>query len=110
MDSRLIPFALVLTLLGTAEPGAQTRVRTETIKPQAPPAAAAPGGQFQPTPAPAKPAGRAGAAKARTPTVSEIVTGLSALPPPAARMRARIIEAPRTAAVDRVGTVIQSSE
>ncbi len=110
MDSRLIPFALVLTLLGTAEPGAQTRVRTETIKPQAPPAAAAPGGQFQPTPAPAKPDGRAGAAKARTPTVSEIVTDLSALPPPVARMRARIIEAARTGDVDKVVTVMQSNE
>jgi len=108
MDSRLISLALALTLLGTAGLVAQTRVRTESIKPSAtPPAAPAPASpQAAPT---AKPDGRAGTAK-RAPVVSEILTDLAALPPPVARMRARIIEAARCGDHDKVLTVRQSNE
>src|SRR5262245_16109379 len=108
MDSRLISLALVLTLLGAAGLAAQTRVRTESIKPSAaPPAVPAPA---SPQAAPAtQPDGRAGQTK-RTPVVSEILTDLAVLPPPVARMRARIIEAARTGDPDKVLTVMQSNE
>jgi hypothetical protein len=161
MDSRRILVALVLTLLGSTEPGAQNRVRTETIIPPADiPAPAAPAPAItppiaapvapapaapaatpsaplqlgpagaappQPPPAPAaaappplpparlppitsaaKPYGRAGTRPAQK--VSEVLTDLSLLPPPVARMRARIIEAARTGDLDKVVTVMQSNE
>jgi hypothetical protein len=157
MDSRRILVALVLTLLGSTEPGAQNRVRTETIIPPADiPAPAAPAPALAPpvaTPAPApaagppaaplqlgpagaapppppapaaaappplpparlppitsaaKPYGRAGARAA--PKVSEVLTDLALLPPPVARMRARIIGAARTGDLDKVVTVMQSNE
>jgi hypothetical protein len=62
MDSRRILLALVLTLLGLTDAGAQNRVRTETIIPPAavpPPAAPAPpssAAPAAPAPAPAAPA------------------------------------------------------
>ena len=162
MDSRRILVALLLTLLGVTEPGAQNRVRTETIippadipAPAAPPraapaiapptapappaggAAVAPAPPLQlgpvgtaPPPAPAapvaaappplpssrlppitsasKPYGRVGTRPG--PTVSEVLTDLSVLPPRVARMRARIIEAARSGDLDKVLTVMQSNE
>jgi hypothetical protein len=48
--------------------------------------------------------------KARAPSVSAILTDLSVLPPPVARMRTRIIEAARTGDLDKVLTVMQSNE
>jgi hypothetical protein len=163
MDSRRILVALLLTLLGSTEPGAQNRVRTETIIPPAdipgpgapmppapgavPPAAApasptpavpatpAPPLQLGPAgiaPPPAPPAPAAAAPKpfppARLPPitsaskpygrfgtrpgqkVSDVLTDLSLLPPPVARMRARILEAARTGDLDKVVTVMQSNE
>ncbi|HXW27295.1 MAG TPA: hypothetical protein VEK73_21290 [Xanthobacteraceae bacterium] len=57
MDSRRILVALVLTLLGLTEPGAQNRVRTETIIPPADvPAPAGPVAPPTAAPAPAAPA------------------------------------------------------
>jgi hypothetical protein len=57
MDSRRILLALVLTLLAASEPGAQNRVRTETITPPtdvAPPTPSPPS-PAAPAPAPANP-------------------------------------------------------
>jgi hypothetical protein len=155
MDSRRILVALVLTLLGSTEAGAQNRVRTETIIPPAnmpapttpsppssaapPPSAAAPaapaaplqlgpaGVAPPPAPAPAiaapkplppmrlPPIGSASKPYARVGTrpgqkVSDVLTDLSVLPPPVARMRARIIEAARTGELDKVLTVMQTNE
>ena len=143
MDSRRILVALVLTLLGSADAGAQNRVRTETIIPPAnvpePPSSAtpapAPTSPLQlapsgvvPPPAPppvaapkplppvrlppitsaAKPYGRAGPRPGQK--VSEVLTDISLLPAPVARMRARIIEAARAGDLDKVLTVMQTNE
>jgi hypothetical protein len=150
MDSRRILLAVVLTLLASGEPGAQNRVRTETIIPPAsipapgdvsPPASTAPaptvpanplqlgpaGVAPPPTPPPAvaapkplppvrlppitsasKPYGRAGTRPGQK--ISDVLTDLSRLPAPVARMRARIIEAARTGDLDRLVTVMQTNE
>ena len=152
MDSRRILVAVVLTLLAAGEPGAQNRVRTETIIPPADvpapvapsspsiaapgqiPAAPAnplqlvpPGVAPPPAPAPAvappkplppvrlppissagKPYGRAGARPGQK--ISDVLTDLSRLPAPVARMRSRIIEAARTGDLDKLLTVMQTNE
>jgi len=151
MDSRRILLALVLTLLAASEPGAQNRVRTETIIPPAnlaPPAdstapsatapAPAPGapatplqlgpaGITPPAPPPpvaapkplppvrlppigsaAKPYGRTGTRAGQK--IAEVLTDVSRLPAPVARMRARIIEAARTGDLDKLVTVMQTNE
>jgi hypothetical protein len=151
MDSRRILIALVLTLLAASEPGAQNRVRTETIVPPAsvpptadpgppsstapaPPAGApavplqlGPAGIAPPAPPPpvaapkplppvrlppitsaAKPYGRAGTRPGQK--ISDVLTDVSRLPTPVARMRARIIEAARTGELDKVLTVMQTNE
>lgn len=151
MDSRRILLALVITLLGLTDAGAQNRVRTETIIPPAPipapeapappssaaPAAPAPApanpmqlgpaGVAPPAPPPpvaapkplppvrlppissaAKPYGRAGARPGQK--ISDVLTDVSRLPTPVARMRARIIEAARTGDLDKIVTVMQTNE
>ena len=151
MDSRRILVAVVLTLLAASEPGAQNRVRTETIipptdvpAPAAPPApsTAAPGqipaapanplqlvppGVAPPAPPPpvaapkplppvrlppitsaSKPYGRAGARPGQK--ISDVLTDISRLPAPVARMRSRIIEAARTGDLDKLLTVMQTNE
>jgi hypothetical protein len=151
MDSRRILFALVLTLLAASEPGAQNRVRTETIIPPAnvpPPADPAPSSSTAPAPAPDAPAsplqlGPAGVPPAAPPPpvaapkplppvrlppitsaarpygraatrsgqkISDVLTDVSRLPAPVARMRARIIEAARTGDLHKVVTVMQTNE
>jgi hypothetical protein len=145
MDSPRIVVALILTLLGLTDAGAQNRVRTETIIPPAnapapapsppSPGALAPASPLQlapsgvaPPPAPppvvapkplppvrlppitsaAKPYGRAGTRPGQK--VSEVLTDLSLLPVPVARMRARIIEAARSGDLEKVLTVMQTNE
>jgi hypothetical protein len=145
MDSRRILLAVVLTLLAASEPGAQNRVRTETIIPPAdvasptapaPPSTTAPSTPLQigpagvmPPPAPppivavpkvlppvrlppitsaGKPYGRAGMRPGQK--ISDVLTDLSRLPAPVARMRAKIIEAARTGDLDKVVTVMQTNE
>src|ERR1044071_162565 len=129
MDSRRILLALVLTLLAASEPGAQNRVRTETIIPPAnlaPPAdstapsatapAPAPGAPATPLPpVPLPPIGSAAKPYGRTGTragqkIAEVLTDVSRLPAPVARMRARIIEAARTGDLDKLVTVMQTNE
>jgi hypothetical protein len=143
MDSRRLLLALVLTLLAASEPGAQNRVRTETIIPPADPSAPSPA---PPAPAPAnplqlgppgvapppapppaaaapkalppvrlppitsatKPYGRVGTRPGQK--ISDVLTNLSSLPAPVARMRARIIEAARSGDLDKLLTVMQTNE
>jgi hypothetical protein len=71
---------------------AQNKVRTETIRPPAAPAA--------PPPSPAP----------KTAVPIEIITDLARLPPRVARMRERILEAARSGSLDKVVTVMQSNE
>jgi len=86
----------ILTALGLIVGGglaAQTRVHTETIQPQA-----APGAPQTPTVAtePSAPA--------------EIISDLSRLPVPVARMRERILEAARSGDLEKLLLVMQSNE
>jgi hypothetical protein len=148
MDSRRLLLALVLTLLAATEPGAQNRVRTETITPpdsvpapapSAPSPAAPtpvpadpmqlgpPGVTPPPAPPPAvaapkplppvrlppitsatKPYGRVGTRPGQK--ISDVLTDVSRLPAPVARMRARIIEAARSGDLDKLATVMQTNE
>jgi len=137
MDSRRILLALVLTLLGLTDAGAQSRVRTETIIPPAAPAPApaapasplqlGPAGVAPPAPPPpvaapkplppvrlppitsaTKPYGRVGTRSGQK--VSDVLTDVSRLPAPVARMRARIIEAARSGDLDKIVTVMQTNE
>jgi hypothetical protein len=81
MDSRRILVALVLTLLGSTGPGAQNRVRTETIIPPADiPAPSTPAPVAPPAAAPAPSAPTAPAA---TPAAPLQIAPAGAMPPPA---------------------------
>jgi hypothetical protein len=123
MPRRLDIAVLVVALMLSGELAAQNRVRTETITP--PPQPPAPSGWPPPgaiPPGPGEPG--AAAAPARPgprivirpqPTkpsdaTPEVVADLSRLPPPVARMRARILEAARSGDLDKVVTVMQSNE
>jgi hypothetical protein len=122
----VVAFALLCELAG-----AQNRVRTETILPQSPPpgtpkgapqtppAPAAPqlpaqtqAAPASPTPAtPAKPAQAPPSALTRAQTAPpEIITELSRLPAPVARMRARILAAARSGELEKLSAVMQSGE
>jgi hypothetical protein len=121
----VIAFAL---LCGLAV--AQNRVKTETILPQSPPgnpkaapktpttspAAPQPAPQTQAAPAPApaaptKPAQPPPSALTRAQAAPpEIITDLSLLPLPVARMRARILEAARSGDLEKLTAVMQSGE
>jgi len=86
----------ILTALGLIVGGglaAQTRVHTETIQPPA-----APGAPQTPT----------GATEPSAP--AEIITDLSRLPVPVARMRERILEAARSGDLEKLLLVMQSNE
>jgi len=87
---------VILTALGLIVAGglaAQTRVQTETIQPPA-----APGAPQAP-------------AVATEPSVpAEIITDLSRLPVPVARMRERILEAARSGDLEKLLLVMQSNE
>jgi hypothetical protein len=129
MFPRLFLIMLAFATLGCGEPAAQTRVRTETITPPSampPPAGPTETGPRAPPPAPESPASPQ--AKPETPaavvqappsqratiatpeTSPEIISDLSRLPPPVARMRARILEAARSGDLEKVVTVMQSNE
>ncbi len=119
LDIAVLAVALVLS----GELAAQNRVRTETITPPPqppapsgwPPPAAIPLGPGEPGAAavPAKPAPRIVIRpEPAKPSEAgpEIIADLSRLPPPVARMRARILEAARSGDLDKVVTVMQSNE
>jgi hypothetical protein len=117
MASRSCLALLILTLGGAAL--AQTRVQTETITPSesAPPPTA---------PGPTAPSGTPGVPGAselpgagsppetqvspQPATPTEIMTDLSRLPAPAARMRERILEAARSGDLEKLLLVMQSNE
>lgn len=99
MPLRLIPVLLLLTLTWIDAAWAQTRVRTETIRP---PAAAQPSAGGGTVAAPDRPPGAPGA--------PEIIGDLSRLPPPVARMRERILAAARSGELQKLVTVMQSNE
>jgi len=96
MPLRLIPILLLLTLTWIDAAWAQTRVRTETIRP---PAAAQPSASGGTVAAPDRPAG-----------APEIIGDLSRLPQPVALMRERILAAARSGELQKLVTVIQSNE
>lgn len=89
---RILPLALILVLAGTTA-FAQNRVRTETIRPPAAP-------ESKPLPPPAESAREQ----------PEIITDLSRLPEPVARMRASILAAARSGNIDTVVTVMQQND
>ena len=123
----VVAFALFCELAG-----AQNRVRTETILPQSPPPGApkaAPQTQTSPAPAapqlpaqtqaapatpapatPTKPAQAPPSALTRPQTAPEIITDLTRLPAPVARMRARILEAARSGELEKLAAVMQAGE
>jgi hypothetical protein len=88
MQPRPCAFILILSFAFAAagDSLAQTRVRTEIIRPPAAPAPAQAGG------------------------APDVVTDLARLPPPVARMRERILEAARSGNLEKVVTVMQSNE
>ena len=90
----IVTALIALAAAATGHGFAQTKVRTETIRPaqkSAPPSKAA------------------AVAKA-TPVNVEIITDLSQLPAPVARMRERILAAARSGVLERVVTVMQTNE
>ncbi len=93
----LSPIVLGLALIASASALAQTSVRTETIRPPA-------------KPEPPKGPPITGSVSPQSPASPEIVTDLSRLPAPVARMRERILEAARSGDLERVVTVMQSNE
>ena len=118
--------AAVAALLPAMLPAAaDTKVRTETIQvPAAPPTGEAKPGEGKPagtTPGDAKrppaPVGgaahavRSGDAKGKgDQTPPEVISDLSRLPAPVARMRARILEAAKSGSLEKLVTVMQSNE
>lgn len=104
MPLRLLIVMLVSALAANAS--AQTKVRTETIKPPAPPAA-----QSEPAAKDgAKPAERLSAARAAKPGAPpEIISDLSRLPAPVARMRERILTAARSGELRQVVAVMREN-
>ena len=117
MSLRLSGCLLAFALLGCGGLAAQNRVRTETITPPPPPAPVSPAApqpqseppaEAGPAVAPARPPPRIVIAPSGSP--SDIISDLSRLPPPVARMRARILEAARSGDLTQVVTVMESNE
>jgi hypothetical protein len=109
---RLISFMLLAGTLAVAvgtTAFAQTKVRTEIVRPPAPPAAAqnANGPLITGTVVTTR---RAQAAPALSAAAPEINTDLSQLPPAVARMRERILDAARSGRLERLVAVMQANE
>jgi hypothetical protein len=96
-----------LALAASAAAFAQTRVKTQVVRPSAPPAVS------QQEPDPPAITGTIPAAKtapAAAASIPEVVSDLSQLPAPVARTRERILAAARSGELGRVVAVMQSSE
>src|SRR5690242_889717 len=105
----LASWIVLLALVASTAAVAQTRVKTQVVRPQSPPAVTqqdldppavtgtVPAAKALPTPPPAAP----------TP---EVIADLSQLPEPVARTRERILAAARTGELRRLVTVMQSGE
>jgi hypothetical protein len=104
-------WAVALVLVAGAAAVAQTRVRTQVVRPQSPPAVTqqeldppavtgtVPTAKTLPTPAPADAA-----------SIPEVIADLAQLPEPVARTRERILAAARTGELRRLVAVMQSGE
>lgn len=99
--------ALALLAIAAGDAVAQTKVRTETIRP---PGAQAPQSQpekpgadteAKPSPKPAPPSGA---------TPPEIIADLSRLPQPVARMRERVLAAAKSGELKKLVTAMQTNE
>jgi len=109
-------FAVAMVFAATDGSLAQTRVRTETVRPPA--AAPRPGLPPSPSASPAvtgtvpprKPADRTQIPPPATAAVPEILRDPALLPAPVARMRERILAAARSGDLQQVITVMQSNE
>lgn len=117
MSSRLFSVLLAVALVSTSMVGAQQRVRTETITPPSPPDAEAPGAPATPEGSPPPPppvrAERASPHAVRLDPAAaapEIITDLTRLPAPAARMHGRILEAARSGELSKVLAVMRGNE
>ena len=97
-----------LLIPGGAAALAQTRVRTETIRPAAPPAAA--DAQRNPEFTGAIIDRRTLAPPAPAQAPPEVITDLALLPPQVSRTRERILAAARSGRLDRLVAVMQSNE
>jgi hypothetical protein len=108
----LTSLGVSIAMAASAASFAQTKVKTEVVRP--PPVAlekdldspaitgTVPAAKTPPTPAPS--------AMAPSAAAPEIITDLSVLPAPVARMRERILAAARSGELSRLVTVMQSSE
>jgi hypothetical protein len=108
--------ALVLALAWSAAALAQSKVQTETFRPPGTSATPAPVKPAPGTTSAAEPAAPTKPAKGATPhaskpvAVPEIITDLSRLPAPVARMRERILAAARSGDIDKVVAVMRSNQ
>ena len=110
----MLIFTAALAVAAENDGFAQTRVNTETVRPSGVPAAPAarkppaPDGPAVAGTAPARKSAAAPAPPSAKPI--EVITDLSRLPAPVARMRERILEAARSGSLDKLVTVMQSNE
>jgi len=102
MLPRLFWALVALALMSGAPVLAQTKVRTETIRPPAKPEA-------EKSAAPAV-TGSVPAHSQKSAAPPEVITDLSRLPVPVARMRERILAAARSGDLKKLVTVMQSNE
>jgi hypothetical protein len=96
-----------------AAPAIPLQLGPAGVAPPAPPPAVAapkrlPPARLPPITSAAKPYGRVGTRAGQK--ISDVLTDVSRLPAPVARMRARIIEAARTGDLDKIVTVMQTNE
>lgn len=96
MSARAFIAILIACAMPPADAWAQTRVRTETIRP--------PGATQQ------GPAGKAAAAPQAPASAPEIIADLTRLPAAVARMRERILAAARSGDLQKLFTVMQTNE
>ena len=96
MSARAFIAILIACAMPPADAWAQTRVRTETIRP--------PGATQQ------GPAGKAAAAPQAPASAPEIITDLTRLPAAVARMRERILVAAKSGDLQKLFTVMQTNE
>jgi hypothetical protein len=103
-----VMITLALLALASGDAFAQNKVRTETIRP--------PGAQGSPQPPAEKPGADAQAKPSPKPaspsnaTPPEIITDLSRLPQPVARMRERILAAAKSGELKKLVTAMQTNE
>jgi hypothetical protein len=105
-------WAVSLVLVAGAAGFAQTRVKTQVVRPQSPPAPPSVTRQELDSPAitGTVPAAKTPPAPAAAAFIPQVITDLSQLPAPVARTRERILAAARTGELSRLVAVMQSGE